>query len=82
MPILWNAEQLRVLGTMDTEIDYLGEMSDDQLSELYNIVPDYLEFDRVTGEPINDCLVVESILDTLADMMEPRGLISPRPKEG
>lgn len=73
MHISWNAEQLRALSAMDTSIDYLGDLTDDDLNGLYDIVPDYLFFDK-NGNPDKETYIVESIITDLANVMSPRGL--------
>lgn len=75
MKIEWSEKQLELLAKMEIPFDYLGELSDDQLSELYDIVPDCLTFDHA-GEPTGDCNIVESLIDTLAAVMNPRGLLA------
>lgn len=73
MLIKWNPQQLEMLSKMNVPFNAIQEMTDDQLDDLYEIVPDYLEFDS-NGEPTEQCLVVESMIDALAVAMQERDL--------
>ena len=79
MKIIWNDEQQKILEKMNLPFDFRSDLSDDEMNDLYEITPDYMEFPD--GEPTKECLIVESIMDALIPPMKERGLLAKQPRD-
>lgn len=75
MALDWNKKQLDTLAKMDIPFDVAQELTDDQLEQLYEIVPDHLEFDK-NAEPTDQGAIVEDILTLVGAEMGKRGLLA------
>ena len=73
--IKWTEEQLEALRELDLPFDPTLEMTDEQLEQLYEEVPEHFDWHPKTGEPVGDCMLYEDILDELIKEMKPRGLL-------
>ena len=72
--IHWTDKQLDLLKKLDLPFDPAAEMSDDQLEEMYEEIPEHFEWHPKTGMPVGDCMDYEDMLTLVYKEMEPRGL--------
>lgn len=75
MALRWNQKQLNMLAKMGLPFDPKQELGDDQLEQLYDVIPDYLEFEK-EGNPTPAGAVVEDMLTLVAAEMEKRNLLA------
>jgi hypothetical protein len=75
MKIDWKPIHIPILSLMKMPFDYTDDMTDEQLEQLYDVIPDYLEFDE-NGDPTKECEIVEEILTFTGKEMGRRGLLA------
>lgn len=79
MIIKWDKKQFEMLNKMSVPFDVQKDLNDDELEELYDIVPDFMlgkaGWDG-KNEPGADFLLCEDIVTVLAGKMKERGLLA------
>ena len=75
--IIWEAQELEVLAKMDISFAYKGQLTDAQMEDLYEIVPDYMLSNTDTGDdsPNSEFSICENITTKLAIHLRARGLL-------
>lgn len=75
MKIDWKPKHIIMLSAMQIPFDYADDMTDDQLEQLYEAVPDYLEFDE-NGVPTEKGGIVEEMITLVSVEMRKRKLLA------
>ncbi len=71
MKIIWNEAQTKCLDKMKIPFDYNGDLSDEEVLELDDIVTDYFMCNCVSNDEVTPTgRICESIIDTICDSCE------------
>ena len=74
----WTKREHQILSRMEIAFDYKAEMSNNQIEDLYDIVPDYMMENTDTSDdhPNSDFNICEDIITKLAKALEEKGLLA------
>ncbi len=82
MIIKWEEQQKPLLAKMPIPFDVYGDLTDEQLKELYEIIPDYmLKHANIHDEDDVDFNLCEDILTLASKAMEKRKLLAYQQEE-
>ena len=75
--IVWVESEIAILAKMNIPFLYMGYLTDEQLEDLYEIVPDYMMSNTNTSDdsPDSDFNICEGVITKIAMHMEARGLL-------
>ncbi len=77
MTVKWTESEKEMLEKMSIPFDYKGDLDNNQIDILYEMIPDYmLDFtDTSDDRPSSDFNICEDIITKLAEAMKSLGLI-------